>query len=103
MKNSLTTTTEITLLDTFARLDQIKKEKLHGRTSEGRWTLQRFEIEIHNNGLGTWTACIRDWKRVGPEFKNSDSIGIGVSKDPNQAMLAAMYQLGIVPLHDHSE
>lgn len=85
----------LTLSDTFARLDTIKHERLHGRTSEGRWTLNRYEIEIHSNGLGTWTACIRDWKRVGPDFTSADSIGLGVNEDPNLALLTAMQQLGI--------
>lgn len=90
-----TRTNDVSLIDTFARLDAIKVEKLHGRTSEGRWTLRRYEIEIHSNGLGTWTATIRDWKRVWVEYKPGSEMGIGVNKDPNKAILAAMQQLGI--------
>lgn len=83
------------LTATFATLDALRREKLHGRSPEGRWTMRRYEIDLHSNSLGSWTATIRDWKGIGPT--GTGGLGIGIDPDPDAALRAAMQQLEIIP------
>jgi hypothetical protein len=85
------------LAATFARIEEIRHERLSGRDPEGRWSMYRYKFDLFNNELGSWTATVRDWKRVGSPYKDGDDIGHGVHADPNEAMLMAMRQLGIEP------
>lgn len=82
----------MSLEQTFAAIAVLRKERLRGMSAEGRWVMRRYEFEIRANGLGTWTASITDWKQVsGP----GGGIGVGVHKDPDLAIIAAMRQLGL--------
>ena len=85
----------LTLDQYFALLTHIRKEKLHGRAHGKRWTLHRYEVEIHHNGLGSWTVSLQDWKRVGPQYEPRDAYGLGIDKDIARAIHKALVQLDI--------